>query len=75
MEFSDLSWVLIVLNFIAIVLNNRRDYRCFYIFIVTNILWCIFDVYYGLYSQAAQFILYTILNFVGLKSWKKKENI
>jgi nicotinamide riboside transporter PnuC len=74
MEFLNvLTWILVLLNVVGIILNNKKDHRCFYIWIPTNLAWCIFNLYHDLYSQSFMFGLYFIFAIFGLKSWKKKE--
>lgn len=65
------TWLLTALSVYGVVLNIRKDHRCFYVWTFTNGSWAIVDAYTGIYAQSALFALYFVLAIWGLKKWKK----
>jgi len=45
------TWILTVLSLAGVILNIRKDSRCFAIWIVTNSGWAIYDAIIGAYAQ------------------------
>lgn len=63
-------WIVTMISLIGSVLNARKSKWCFYIWILANTLWLIYDVYIGLYSRAALDIMQTIICISGIIYWK-----
>lgn len=68
--FELFKWGLAALSLLGVVLNIRRDRRCFYIWAFTNASWCVVDVVHAVWSQAALMAVYFALSIWGLIQWK-----
>lgn len=69
---SDLwHWPLVIGSLAGVVLNIRKDRRCFWIWAVTNATWAAVDFTYGIYSQAVLQTVYFGLAIWGLIEWRK----
>jgi len=66
------TWTVAVLSLVGVLLNIRKNYKCFYIWTVTNASWCLVNLYYQIYAQAALFFVYFCLAIYGLYEWKVK---
>jgi len=64
-------WPLVAGSLLGVVLNIRRDHRCFYIWAVTNATWAAVDFSHGIYSQATLQAVYFALAIWGLIEWKR----
>ena len=67
-------WVVTIISLIGSVLNAKKSKWCFYIWILANILWLIYDIHIELYSRAALDVIQTIICVSGIIYWKKEEN-
>jgi len=67
------TWFLVILSIIGVILNNHRRIECFYIWMFTNAMWCVVDVWYGVYSQAVLFAVYFVLAVHGWWQWRKED--
>jgi len=72
-EVMNLTWVLTALSLVGVVLNVRKDRRCFGIWIFTNAGWGIYDAVIGAYAQASLFGIYFLLSIWGIYEWKRVE--
>lgn len=55
---------------VGVVLNNRRDRRCFYLWLVSNLLVMVVHVRTGLWSLGARDLAFFVLAVHGLHSWR-----
>ena len=69
---TNLTWIIVGLSLLGAILNARAKLVGFYVWIVANILWVAFDIYIGAYSQAALFVVYTLISAYGIYSWKRQ---
>ena len=67
----DFSWIITVASIIGGAANSCKKRWGFAIWMVTNAFWFTYDVYHGLYSQAALYVVYFILAVVGFIRWGK----
>ena len=70
---DNLTLLLVFFSLLATYLNVRKKKVCFKIWLVTNTLWAIYDVYKGAYWQALLFIAYVGLAIYGMIRWKEEE--
>ena len=70
---SIITWVLAILSLWGVILNIKKDKRCFYLWTVANIGWIFIDIKANLYAQAALFVVYTFLSIYGFYVWTKEE--
>ena len=65
-----LTYVIAALAIIGTAANSFQKRWCFYIWLVTNAFWCIYDFKIGAYAQAVQFVVYFMLSVNGLMQWR-----
>ncbi len=71
--FSIATWVIAALSLIGVILNIRKDKRCFIFFTVGNAGWIVIDLMIGLYAQVLLFFVLTLLSIYGYIAWKREE--
>ena len=64
------SWIVTFFSILGVILNIKKNKKCFYIWAVTNFSWMVIDFRAGLYPQAALFSVYFILAIYGLYAWR-----
>jgi nicotinamide mononucleotide transporter len=69
---NNLSWIIVAASIIGAIYNARAKILGFYIWVVANVAWVVYDLYIGSYSQAALFVVYTIISIIGIIQWRKK---
>ncbi len=67
-----LMWIVTGASIVGTILNIKKMRACFYIWLVTNSLWCIYDFMVGSYAQSALFLVYVSLAVWGIISWKER---
>lgn len=65
------TWLFTLMSATGVVLNIRKDKRCFLVWIVANAGWIAVDIYKGILAQAALFVIYTGLSVWGWFEWSK----
>lgn len=63
-----------VLAVCGVVLNNRLDIRCFYVWMVSNVISTIIHIISGLWPLAIRDIIFCVLCIDGYKKWSKRNN-
>lgn len=71
--FTFITAVLTVLALLGVLLNIKKNYWCFYIWLVTNASWAVIDFYKGIPMQGLLFTVYTGLAIYGLWEWRIKD--
>jgi len=61
-----------ILSLIGNFLVARKNHFGFYIWILSNVVWIVFDMQHKMFSQMTMFIVYTALNIYGLYHWRKE---
>ncbi|MBG0777652.1 MAG: nicotinamide mononucleotide transporter [Desulfovibrionaceae bacterium] len=69
---EQLTWLFTALSILGVVLNVRKDRRCFPVWIVANVGWVVTNLRHGIYSQAVLFVVYTGLSVWGYVAWSRK---
>ena len=69
---QSLLWIVTAASLIATVANIYKKRWCFIIWFMSNIVWAVTDFYYGIYSQAALMLIYTVLAVWGWYKWEEK---
>ena len=72
------TWFLAPLSIIGVLLNNKKDKRCFFFWIITNFYWMIVDFQAHkfdtrLLAQSAGHAIFFIISLIVTFSWKKIE--
>ncbi len=71
--FDVFKWSLAGVSLLAVIMNIRKDRRCFVLWIGTNACWASVDLWYGIWPQAALQALYGALAVWGVWSWRKQK--
>jgi nicotinamide riboside transporter PnuC len=66
-------WVVTGLSILGTVLNIKKVKWCFWIWLFTNLSWCIYDMVIKNYAQATLFAVYTGLAIYGIVEWSKRK--
>ena len=66
---ANLMWIVSGLALVGVVLNIKKKQACFFVWLVTNSLWCIYDYSIGAYAQSVLFMVYTLLAIWGIVEW------
>ena len=64
-------WPLTIIALMGVVLNIRKDRRCFWLWLFSNGAWSVVDYHHGLYAQSALFAVYFVLSVWGLIEWRR----
>jgi len=64
------TWLLAALSLLGVILNIRKDRRCFAIWTASNATWAGVDLAAGLHAQAALMAVYAGLAVYGWCAWK-----
>lgn len=67
---SSFYWLVTMASLIAMVLNIHRHFACFWIWMITNIIWAYADVTHGLLPQALLQLTYAALALYGMWRWQ-----
>lgn len=73
MDLEKISWIITGASLMGTWMNVNQDRRCFWIWIVTNGFWAVFNFYKEMYSQSLLFAVYLVLAITGLAKWKHKK--
>jgi hypothetical protein len=65
-----MTWIIFVLAIVGVVLNIRKHWSCFAIWLITNGFWAVHNLLIGQYAQAVLFGVYFGLSIYGLLAWK-----
>lgn len=69
-----LQWSCALASLLGVVLNIRKDRRCFYIWFVTNGTWAVVDGLHGIYAQCLLQAIYCGLSIWGILQWQRTGN-
>ena len=69
---DNLTIFLVALSLIATYLNIHKNKICFRIWLVTNTMWTVYDIYKGAYWQALLFAIYVGFAVYGMIKWKEE---
>ena len=67
-----ISYIITLMSIVGTVANAFQKRWCFYVWILTNLFWIIYDVWIGAYGQALLYVANCITCLIGLRKWKKK---
>lgn len=69
---NNIMWGVTGLSILGTILNIKKKRICFWIWLVTNSAWCVYDFYQCSFAQGALFAVYVCLAIWGIISWRKK---
>jgi nicotinamide riboside transporter PnuC len=70
--FEAFKWSVAALSLAGVVLNVRKDRRCFYLWTVTNASWAGVDCWHGVWPQAVLQAVYCGLSVWGVVAWGRE---
>jgi len=69
------TWIVAAIALVGVVLNIRKDPRCFILWGFTNYAWAYVDLFKGIYAQALLQLVYFFLSVYGYMTWKAEEKV
>lgn len=66
-----MTWALAAISLIGTVANLYHRRWCFWLWLGSNLGWCIIDWRAGIYAQASLHLVYAGLAVWGLRKWGK----
>ena len=66
-------WIVTIISLIGSALNARKSIICFYVWILANICWLVYDIHVKLYSRAVLDTVQTLLCISGIIYWRKEK--
>jgi nicotinamide riboside transporter PnuC len=67
---SPLHWTLALVSLVGVVLNVRKDRRCYLLWLGSNLAWAEVDLRAGLPAQASLMLVYAGLAVWGWLAWR-----
>lgn len=67
-----IMWVVTAICLVGNVLNVKKKAACFYVWILSNVFWLVYDLDTGLYSRAVLDIVQTAFSVWGAIEWGKE---
>lgn len=67
------TWTATVIALIGTVLNCKQIKWCFVLWLITNAMWFVWDIFIGLYNRAIMDSVQFVLAGWGLYEWSKGE--
>jgi len=74
-NIDSVMWLFVILSLWGNIQIIAKKPTGFLIWIITNISWVLYDLYKGIYSQAALFSIYTFFAAWGYIEWKSPSTI
>ncbi len=68
-----ISYVVTILSIVGTVANAFQKRWCFWLWMVTNTFWVIYDIWMGAYGQAVLYVVNCITCVIGLWRWKNEK--
>lgn len=66
-------WIATAISVFGSMLNAKKSKWCFYVWILANVIWLVYDIYIRLYSRATLDIIQTVICISGIIYWNKSE--
>jgi len=67
-----IEWAGTLCSLLGAILNARKMREGFYIWTVGNVFWIMLALSKHLYGMLTMTLVFTVINFIGIYSWKKK---
>ncbi len=65
-----LTYIITVLSIIATFANSMQKRWSFYVWLITNTFWCVYNYLNQEYAQALLFAVYMVIALNGLRKWR-----
>lgn len=69
-----IAWSMTAIAIVGTVANSYQKRIGFWFWLLSNIFWVGFNIYNGIYPQAAVYAFNSAMCIVGLREWKKKNH-
>ena len=70
-----ITWIALGFSLTGNIFINRKSVFGFYFWIISNVLWIIYAVSQEITAQIVLFVVYTVLAFHGIWSWKNSKDM
>jgi len=70
----DWTWAITLASIIGTVANIKQKAWCFYIWIITNLVWAAIDYRAGIYAQVLLMLVYFLLSVWGIIEWSRHKS-
>ena len=68
-----MTWIVTLFALAGVILNIKKDKKCFIIWSFTNSFWCIHNFRIGEHALSDLFAVYFVLAIAGLWRWKRDD--
>jgi len=68
-----IGWLATGISLLGALFNARMNITGQYLWLCSNGMWIIYDVYFGLWEQLPMFVMFLFITGYGLVNWKKLE--
>ena len=68
-----MTWIVTLFALAGVILNIKKDKKCFIIWSFTNLFWCVHNFRISEYALSALFAVYFVLAVAGLWRWKRDD--
>ena len=69
------TWLVTFASIVGTIANIKQRRWCFHVWLVTNLIWMVYDLAIGATAQAALMGVYALLAVWGLREWRPKRNL
>ena len=70
-----ISWILTTLSVIGAIRNAQGKIDGFYIWVVSNVGWIVYDIVTNQPAQIALFSVYAVISLYGILKWNKNKRV
>jgi len=68
-----MNWFVVFIALGGVVLNVRKQWQGFLLWLVSNAYWCVYNTARGDYPQAVLYAVFWLLAVYGIYHWRLKE--
>ena len=68
-----IPYIITAASIVGTVANSFQKRWCFYIWLCTNLFWCIYNAVNGSYAQSFLYAFNFITSVIGLVKWQDKK--
>ena len=69
------TWFVAALSLIATVANVKKQRWCFAVWMLTNLVWAVYDWRIGAHAQSLLFSAYFVISAWGFVSWREGRRV
>lgn len=68
------TWIVTAICLLGTILNIKKSYWCFVLWIIGNVCWMAFDLWFGLFSRFSLDVVQLGFAIWGLIEWRSYNN-